>query len=237
MSGEAAQRVQQFRHDACISVNGLYLKLTAPATAEIVQSGSARKIIGFIRLCCPAGVLVSAWCMHVHKARILQQPAAVLIRSCSCREASEHRSLIRSNGVISPYACRPCMRWRGCLATMAQVSWNGFMTSNIKATHACTSALPPSLWAAGQGFIMVYATGSELKPAAMQSHVAALILSIDGVHFRVATRSLSNEAAVLIGLTDAAAAIFAARFPNNSMAGPDGSQHLNWRTMSFLNVR
>lgn len=84
---------------------------------------------------------------------------------------------------------------------------------------------------------MVYATGSELKPAAMRSHVAALILSIDGVHFRVATRSLSNEAAVLIGLTDAAAATFAARFSNNSMEGPDGSRHLKWRRISLVNVR
>ena len=84
---------------------------------------------------------------------------------------------------------------------------------------------------------MVYASGSELKPAAMQSHVAALILSIDGIHFCVATLSLSNEAAVLIGLTDAAAAIFAARFPNNIMEGPGGLQHLQWRTISLVNVR
>lgn len=84
---------------------------------------------------------------------------------------------------------------------------------------------------------MVYATGSALKPAAMLSHVATLTLSISGIHFRVATLGRSNEAAVLVGLTDAAAATFAACFPNYCMKIPGSSRHLLWQTMALAAVR
>ena len=81
------------------------------------------------------------------------------------------------------------------------------------------------------------AKASLLLPAVMRSHVANLIFSIQGINFCVATRGLSDEVAVLIGLSDQAAARFAERYPKNSVDVPYSVQRFEWQAMSLQDVR
>ena len=82
-----------------------------------------------------------------------------------------------------------------------------------------------------------FCRASQLLPSVMRSEVATLISSIQGINFCIATRSPSNEIAVLIGLTDQAAARFAERHLKNGVEDAYGVQRFQWQAMSLQNVR